>query len=418
MFLNISMKSFVMAEGERYCLLVEKSTGLPIYFPNLFVTTQVRNRSLSSSAMQSALSGIAVLLNFMFERDEDIEDRFKQKQFLEINELDAIKDFCQIKFSNRVIKTDLSSVFTLAEMREFDEKVSTQTEYVRLTVVSHYVNWLAELLTGEARDKNVALRISKMAKGLLERRPVKKNRNNGLVEKGLDENQLEILFELFRPESEFNPFSDTSIRVRNRLMFLLLYHLGIRGGELLNIRIQDIDFNQNQLLIVRRADEKDDPRKDQPLAKTLDRRIPLKETLVKEIHNYILNYRRLVVEPRQPDYLFVTHKSGPTKGLPITISGYRKVMAIVRMAFPHLYNLTGHRFRHTWNERFSKLMDSMDDPATEETQEDIRSNLMGWKSGSGTAATYNQRFIKRKGHEAALVLQKDMVRLPKELTNE
>lgn len=418
MFSNVLLKSFVMTEGERYCLLVEKSTGLPLYFPTLFVTTQVRNRSLSLSAMQSALSGIAVLLKFMFERHEDIEDRFKQKQFLEINELDAIKDFCQIKFSNRVIKTDSSGVFALSELREFDEKVSSQTEYVRLTVVSHYVKWLAELLSGEAWDKNVALRISKMAKGLLERRPVKKNRNNGLVEKGLDEKQLEILFELFRPESEFNPFSDLSVKVRNRLMFLLLYHLGIRGGELLNIRIQDIDFNQNQLLIVRRADEKDDPRKDQPLAKTLDRRIPLKGTLVKEIHNYILNYRRLVVEPRQPDYLFVTHKSGLTKGLPITISGYRKVMTIVRVAFPQLYNLTGHRFRHAWNERFSELMDSMDFPATEETQEDIRSNLMGWKLGSGTAATYNQRFVKRKGHEAALMLQKNMVRLPKELANE
>ncbi len=418
MFFNVFMKSFVMAEGERYCLLVEKITGLPLYFPNLFVTTQVRNRSLSSSTMKSALSGIAVLLNFMFERDEDIEDRFKQKFFFEINELDAIKDFCQIKFSNRVIKTDSASAFTLAELREFNEKVSSQTEYVRLTVISYYVKWLAELLTGEARDKNVALRISKMAKGLLERRPVKKNRNIGLVEKGLDEQQLVILFELFRPESEFNPFSNKSVRVRNRLMFLLLYHLGIRGGELLNIRIKDIDFNQNQLLIVRRADEKDDPRKEQPLAKTLDRRIPLKETLVKEIHNYILNFRRLVVGPRQPDYLFVTHKSGPTKGLPITVSSYRKVMGIVRMAFPQLYNLTGHRLRHAWNEKFSELMDSMSNPPIEEIQEAVRSNLMGWKSGSGTATIYNQRFIKRKGHEAALMLQKGMVRFPKDLTNE
>lgn len=126
MFPNVFMKSFVMSQGERYCLLVEKSTGLPLYFPNLFVTTQVRNRSLSFSAMQSALSGIAVLLKFMFERDEDIEDRFKQNQFLEINELDSIKDFCQIKFSNSVIKTDSAGVFTLAELREFDEKVSSR----------------------------------------------------------------------------------------------------------------------------------------------------------------------------------------------------------------------------------------------------------------------------------------------------
>lgn len=418
MFPNVLMKSFVMAEGERYCLLVEKSTGLPFHFPNLFVTTQVRNRSLSFSAMQSALSGIAVLLKFMFERHEDLEDRFKKKQFLETNELDAIKDFCQIKFSIRAIKTNSSSVFTLDELREFDEKVSLPTEYIRLTTVSHYVKWLAEMLSGEARDQNVSLRISRMVKGLEARRPVKKNRNNGLVEKGLDEKQLKILLELFRPESDFNPFSDRSVRVRNRLIFLLLYHLGIRGGELLNIRIKDIDFNQNQLLIIRRADEKDDPRKDQPLAKTLDRRIPLKETLVKEIHNYIVNFRRLVVGPRQPDYLFVTHKSGPTKGLPITISGYRKVMAIVQLSYPELYNFTGHRLRHAWNEKFSEVMDSMDAPATEEIQEEIRSNLMGWKPGSGTAATYNQRFIKRKGQEAALKLQEGMTRLPKSMRHE
>ena len=127
---NVLMKSFVMNKGERYCLLVDKSTGLPLYFPNLFVTTQARNRSLSLSAMQSTLSGVAVFLKYMFERKEDIEARFKKKQFLETNELDAIKDFCQIKFSDRVTKIDSSSVLTLAELREFDEKVSAQTEYV------------------------------------------------------------------------------------------------------------------------------------------------------------------------------------------------------------------------------------------------------------------------------------------------
>ena len=53
----ISIKSFVMNSGERYCLLVDHDTGLPLYNPNLYVTTQVRNRSLSYSAMESALGG-------------------------------------------------------------------------------------------------------------------------------------------------------------------------------------------------------------------------------------------------------------------------------------------------------------------------------------------------------------------------
>ncbi|WP_262420567.1 hypothetical protein [Pantoea vagans] len=36
--------NFVMDSGERYCMVVDRSYGLPEYFPNLFLTTQIRNR--------------------------------------------------------------------------------------------------------------------------------------------------------------------------------------------------------------------------------------------------------------------------------------------------------------------------------------------------------------------------------------
>ncbi|MDA4230638.1 tyrosine-type recombinase/integrase, partial [Escherichia coli] len=62
---------------------------------------------------------------------------------------------------------------------------------------------------------------------------------------------------------------------RNRLMILLLFYLGIRGGELLNIRIQDIDFSANRIRIVRRADEQADSRTNEPNAKTRERLLPL-----------------------------------------------------------------------------------------------------------------------------------------------
>lgn len=415
---NVLIKSFVMSGGERYCLLVDKCSGLPLYYPNLFVTTQVRNGSLSYSTMESTLGGIAVLLRFMAERDDDVEVRFGQHQFFEIHELDAIRDFCQIKFRVRTMIAGSSGMFTLEELQEADEKVNAQTVYIRLTVISDYVKWLAEIFSGEGRSENVTRRIRKMEVGIKARRPAKKNRNDGLIEKGLDEKQIEILFELFRPDSELNPFDDKSVRVRNRLMFLLLYHLGLRGGELLNIRIRDINFTRNQLVVVRRADEKDDPRVDQPLAKTRDRRLPLRETLANEIHSYILRYRKPIVRAGQPDFLFVTHKAGPTKGLPISKSGYKKVMKVVRMVSPALYNLVGHQLRHAWNEEFSKYMDSMDEPLAEARQEEMRSDLMGWKPGSGTATIYNKRFIKRKSQAAALQLQEGMVRLPKNMNHE
>jgi len=46
-----AVKTFVMESGERYCLLIDKNNGLPLFYPNLFLTTQVRNRSLSYSSI-------------------------------------------------------------------------------------------------------------------------------------------------------------------------------------------------------------------------------------------------------------------------------------------------------------------------------------------------------------------------------
>lgn len=412
------IKTFVMESGERYCLLVDDHSGLPLFYPNLFITTQLRNRSLSYSSMEATLSGLSVLLRYMEERGEKIENRFQKAELFKEHELDALRDFCQIKFRAQTTKESKNGIFTLLELRKFDEKVSSQTEYVRLTVIAQYTKWLAEQFVSSSKDRLTVLHIGKMEKGLKARRPVKKNRNAEGDKEGLDKDQLALVFELFRPDSEHNPFTDKSIRIRNRLIFLLLYHLGLRGGELLNIRIRDIDFGKNQLVVVRRADEKDDPRTNQPLVKTLDRRLPMKDTLVQKIHRYILNDRKNIPNSTKNDFLFITHKEGPTQGQPLSKSGYKKVIEVIRKASPSLFNLTGHKLRHTWNDNFSNLMDTMDESPSEEQQEKMRSYLMGWKEGSGSATHYNKRFVKKKANEAALKLQEGMVRVPKGVSSE
>ena len=369
-------KTFVMDTGERYCLLVNSGSGIPLFYPNLYITTQVRNKSLSYSAMESALSGISVLLRFLEERGEKIEKRFLEGDFFQNSELDAIRDYCQIKFRTRTLKADPNGLFSLAELQEFDDTVSAETEYIRLTVIAQYTRWLAEQLKGASKDRMMMLQIGKMEKGFKARRPVKKKRNTEMQEKGLTEKQLDVLFEILRPDSEFNPFKDRAVRIRNRLIFLMLYHLGLRGGELLNIRIRDIDFGKNQLIVARRADEKDDPRKYQPLVKTLDRRLPVKDTLINELHHYISNERKKVSNAGKNDFLLITHKSGPSQGQPLSKSGYKKIINIVRRTSPLLFNLTGHQLRHSWNETFSEYMDSMNEAPGQEQQEKMRSYLM------------------------------------------
>lgn len=403
---NIKLKGFVMESGERYCLLVNSESGMPLYFPNLFVTTQVRNRSLSYASMEKVLVSIAVLLNYVAERKDNLESRFRTQQYLETHELDAIRDYAQKRLlsENRVV---------IKIQKSAKQYVASETTYTRVTYISLYIKWLAEYLIFDNAEKNTVQKINQMVKGLNARRPTKRGRNSGLIDKGLDEKKIETLQEVFKPNSNANPFRNISIQVRNDLMFSIMFYLGMRRGEVLNIRIRDIDFNNNQLVVIRNADEKDDTRTNEVNAKTLDRRLLLKDTLVKDISNYIINYRKFVSKPKQPDYLFVTHKNGPTKGLPLSISGFKKVIASAKKVSANINDFSAHRLRHHWNERFSREMDGKDKPLSEEQQEAARSDLMGWTQGSGTAASYNKRFIKYKAFEASLDLQESMVRLPK-----
>lgn len=411
--MRYTQKTIILESGERYVLLVDKDTGIPLYYPNLYITTQIRNRSLSLSAMSSALNGISILLEYLHTHyGKTPEKRFRVKDFLKIHELDAIRDFCQINHQ----KTKFNSNTKLVKLK--DEKVSSATEYIRLTEIARYVRWLADQIIDKTKDSTLTQQIIKMEKGLKSRRPPKKYRNIETINKGLDSDQIELLLELTTPNSDYNPFLDVSVQKRNRVVILLLIYLGMRGGELLNLRIRDFDFSNNQVLIARRADEKDDPRKQQPLVKTLDRRLPIKNTLASEIHQYIINERRLIPNSNLHDYLIITHKSGPTQGQAITIAGYRKIFEQIRSKYPMLQNFTGHSLRHSWNESFSDKMDTMDTSFSEEKQEKIRSYLMGWREGSGTAATYNKRFIKRKANEASQKLQDGMIRLPKDLSDE
>jgi integrase len=409
--------TFVMDTGERCCLLIHKSTGLPLFLPNLFLTTQVRNsKSNSYSSILSAATHLVVLLSFLDRRGIDLEQRIINRTFFAVYELDDLRDFTQRKFLSSTPNEAVLSIFTLDELEESEGFVESPTQYMRLTTIAKYLHWLAHHLIPNT-SANESKQIEAIAAQIESRRPSRKGRNKDR-DLSLDDVQLEALFEVIRIGSEKNQFAPY-VQRRNRLIVLVLYHLGLRGGELLNLKVSDIDFSKHQVRVLRRADEKDDPRVNEPNVKTLERTLPISETLCRELHDYVITDRRIVTNAKRNNFLFVTHKSGHTVGQPISKSGYQKVITVVKSVSPKLYLLTGHKLRHTWNRKFSELMDSMDNPPTEEKQEQIRSYLMGWKPGSGSAAHYNKRFRQNKANEAALALQNSSgTRLPKDLQND
>jgi integrase len=418
MDLKYRIQGFVMASGERYCLLVEPDSGSPLFHPNLFVTTQVRNRSLSVSAMEAALVAVNVLLTFCGEHGIDLDARCCRRHLLKTSELDALRDHCQLRFGKR--ESRRSPIVSLGRrgVKRTRRLVGLSTEFMRLTHIANYMGWLTNTLLGSSVDELTARRIESVRKGLFVRRPMRKRRNALDDARGLSKKQLATLQKVIAADGEASLFKDVGTRKRNRLILDVLLYLGVRGGELLNIRIRDIDWPRHQLVIARRPDEVSDPRARQPLVKTLDRRIPLRETLVEELHAYVVNYRNKIPGARKHDYLFVTHKSGPTQGQPLSISTYQKVIKAVAGSSPELENFHGHLLRHTWNDRFSEQMDQLQDPPSPEQQEAMRAYAQGWKAGSGTGATYNRRFTERMAHEAQLKLQKKTLRMPEGLEDE
>ena len=404
--------------GETYYMLTRADTRMPLYYPTLFATTQIRNNSKSSATIAANLVAIKIFMNWCVAHRLDLESRLSQHQFLTLVEIESLSRYTQFASDktrtenrkNRLVSRPNVRERARTEIRNREASVNGNTQYIRLTYIAYYLKWLSEtIIERDAKriSPNDATSIQKMIENILARRHKKSNRSLINTRRGLDESQREELLRITTPDVEDNPFQEPSVRLRNELIVLMLYHLGVRDGELLNIRIADIDFQQHTLLVARRPDDPDDPRAYQPKVKTMDRLIPLRDTLVAKITRYITEHRRQYPTARRHDYLFVTHKAGPSCGMPLSLAHVQKMFRQIRKSSPDkLSNLSAHVLRHTWNDRFSELADTQEMATA--TEEKTRSFLMGWKEGSGTASTYTRRHTERKGHEAALKLQNNL----------
>ena len=112
---------------------------MPLYYPNLYVTTQVRNRSNSVASMESALSGINVLLSFCDKYRIDLVDRFLKHEFFAMHELDAIRDYCQQSFNRQAedFRREVVPINRRSQLKPI-RKTGLASEYVRLTHIARY----------------------------------------------------------------------------------------------------------------------------------------------------------------------------------------------------------------------------------------------------------------------------------------
>ena len=364
--MTVALRRFIAEDGERHAILVDEQ-GMPLFYPTLWVTVVIRGGARALNTIQNALNALKCLYVWEERFGINIEQRFARGLILQGREIHALRDFLQESLSH-----DAEPRAAVPVSRRC-KTVSSSSHYARMTVAAEYLEFLARRLCPVSEENE--RRITSMVTQIKANRPkqTSKTLGNDREERFLNDAELDLLAERLKPGAENNPFAGYPVQFRNALMFAILRVTGLRRGELLNLRVDDIDFAANTLRVVRRADSPQDIRRYQPVAKTRERQFPLDPELLSTIHDYVVLHRSKLPAAKRHGYLFVTHKEGRYLGSPLSNSGFSKFIAGLITTSGRLH---AHKLRHHWNYTFSSLSDAKGLTAARE--EKLRSYLMGW----------------------------------------
>ncbi len=416
--MKYKIQRFSFESGERYALLMNAETGIPLMYENLYVSIHIRSSGYSINTMVACLGDLRLLHEICKYMDINLEQRFAEGKILTRSEMtsisnwtkkpkESLKEAQRVKTSKKVIpfkpnvnRIELSRYTVLIDTVQVD----VLTTYNRLSNIISYVNWLANSIAPE----KVLVQLEKMELIFRSLRPVKHFKNNDgdtSVFKSLTEAQIIRVLDIIRPDAANNPWKDEATRYRNHMIINLLYDVGCRKGELLTLKATEIEAGSYELKIRRSADDSDDIRLDEPLVKTLSRDVGVSIDVFDMVENYILTYRSQVKGAGKNPFLILSHQNGARTAKALSISGLKGMFETLSASVG--FTVGSHALRHTWNEEFSADIDTAINSGeiTEEEAEDTRSYLMGWKENSGTAKDYTKRYQKKKSLLFALKLQ-------------
>ena len=410
------VKTVVAATGERLPILLG-SDGLPLFEPTLFALTEIRAKNRAANTIGNSLRGILIFYLFLDLNGIDLRRRLTAGQLLSMGEIEDLVRLCRLPIESIVAASNREEATSVrgpvVSMEKFRQRVASEVAReiaptfaaTRLRCIRDYLKWLVSDTSsrvGVGSEHRTAIEDSgRFVVGAIDARlPAGDSRGKLGEREGLAPDSVKELLRVIDPGSPDNPWQDEHSRFRNELIILWLYYLGMRRGELLGVRVSDIDFRKGSVIVARRADDPTDPRKVQPNVKTRAREIPLSQLLQDKTNAYVVKYRSALQAARKHRFLFIASDSGA----PLSIPSFAKIFNVLRAKNPALpRNLFAHLLRHTWNDRFSEEMDKRG--VSEETEKKTRSYLMGWSETSGSAATYTRRHVRKKAQEASLRMQ-------------
>ncbi|MDD4482108.1 MAG: site-specific tyrosine recombinase/integron integrase [Bacilli bacterium] len=234
-------------------------------------------RSYSAYTVKSYMKDIADFNNYLINNDFPL--------FLEI--------------SNNVPRYYLSYLNQKYKAKSVNRKLSSLRSFYRFLVQNGY------------RDNNPFLEINSM-------------KTPQALPKRLYEDEIEKLFSIIDV--------NTVIGIRDYAILEMLYGTGIRVSELCGLKIQDIDFYNNNIIVLGKGNK--------------ERYVPIHQKIKSAVYDYI-QYSRLDLlknnKKNVPEALFLNFK-----GFPLLVRGVRVILDKLAEKAGLEFSISPHMLRHSF----------------------------------------------------------------------
>ena len=402
-----------LPSGERCCELIDAVSGLPIFDANLYAVSNLRAKNLSVNTVEANLRAIMHLYLALKLRGIDLEDRLARGTMLSVDEVEFIVSKCRLRVEELVSELDAQAgmlpkakVVALKKKQPKQREISSYRD--RIDNIKSYLDDLALRRLPRFNESSEAyLRFNAERENTLQtlgsRRPTKAiDKFKGPA--SLTEEEIKALFAVLDPYSEQNPFKSEYVRRRNALIMHWLVLLGMRTGELLGVRLSDIDWPNRRVLIIRRHDDKNERRKTPALVKNAfsERWVPMADGLLVATGEYLMEQRPSAAKNSNTPFLFLSRD-----GQALTKSGLHHIFTVIRQALPNFPKaFYPHLCRHTCAYALLRQMKRDGIPDDERIRR-LTTNF-GWSPTSKEPSRYGSRFFQEEANESSLKAQVEL----------
>lgn len=316
--------------------------GLPIVTPNEFI---ISRRTLSTNTLVRNLRELSVLYRWLEEGQCDLLAKLVSKK----------------SFTEAALKGGLVEALRVDQVRGKVKVVSPGTFNQRLTTIRQFIGWCMDVLISQlpmsSEDYEVlrerkALILKALEGSFISAPPIKKK-----LRKGLRDDEVDFMLEVLNPESELSFGRDSSVKYRNYVSVGLMLFCGLRPGEVLSLRVEDVQLGAiSSINVERRQADSLDKRKPRPQIKRNGRVIPVDYSkFALALNEYIVTWRDILESKSniESDYLILSDD-----GEPLSQSSITQFFQLLRLRYPnHLpENLTAKSLRHTFSARIERVL--------------------------------------------------------------